>query len=115
MLTNGNKGIIPLKVAESLTLKENPEAYTLSVEKDLIKINANTNAGAFYGMQTLMQLLPAEIESPKKVLIQEWNIPSVLISDAPIFEYRGIMLDVCRHFRSVDFIKKQLDVMVCLD
>lgn len=111
VLTNGNKGIIPLKVAESLTLKENPEAYTLSVEKDLIKINANTNAGAFYGMQTLMQLLPAEIESPKKVLIQEWNIPSVLISDAPRFEYRGIMLDVCRHFRSVDFIKKQLDVM----
>lgn len=87
------------------------EAYRLSVECDGVKIEAAAAVGAFYAMQSFMQLLPAEIESPDKVWNVTWSAPAVRIEDAPRFGYRGIMLDVCRHFRSVDFIKKQLDVM----
>jgi hexosaminidase len=87
------------------------EAYTLYVGKEKIEVMAATNRGLFYGMQTLMQLLPAEIESPSVVSEINWTIPCVSIEDEPRFTWRGMHLDVCRHFYSVDFIKKQLDVL----
>jgi hexosaminidase len=87
------------------------EAYTLSVSKEKVEVKAATDRGLFYGMQTLMQLLPAEIESPTVVSEINWNIPCVTIEDEPRFKWRGMHLDVCRHFYSVDFIKKQLDVL----
>lgn len=89
----------------------NDEGYTLSVETDHIDIKAKTAQGLFYGMQTVMQLLPAEIESSTLVKNIDWNIPVVNIKDEPRFGYRGMHLDVCRHFVGVDFIKKQLDVL----
>ena len=57
-----------------------------------------------------MQLLPAEIESPSFVKMN-WTVPGVSVKDEPRFRYRGQMLDVCRHFRDIDYIKKQLDVL----
>lgn len=89
----------------------NDEGYLLSVTPINIIIRAATPQGLFYGMQTVMQLLPAEIESPELVKGMEWNVPAVTIKDEPRFGYRGMHLDVCRHFVDVDFIKKQLDVM----
>lgn len=95
-------------------LDVNEEGYTLNVTPEGITITATTPHGAFYGMQSVMQLLPAEIESPTLINAQEWSMPAVQIKDEPKLGYRGQMLDVCRHFSDVDFIKKQLDVLATL-
>lgn len=87
------------------------EGYELTVAPDGIELVASTGAGIFYGMQTLMQLLPAGIESPTPVPGMELSIPCVEIRDAPRMAYRGVMLDACRHFSTVEEIEKLLDVM----
>ena len=87
------------------------EGYCLSVGEGKVEVKSSTPRGLFYGMQTLLQLLPAEVESKSKVATIDWDIPCVEISDEPRFKWRGMHLDVGRHFLSVDFIKKQLDVM----
>lgn len=88
-----------------------PEGYTLSSDVKGVVIKASTAQGAFYGVQTLLQLLPAEIESPTVIDYIAWELPSVDVKDEPRFKYRGMMLDPCRHFASVEFVKKQLDVL----
>ncbi|NDV96275.1 beta-hexosaminidase [Dysgonomonas sp. 521] len=89
----------------------NNEGYLLDVTEHGIDIQAKTPQGLFYGMQTVMQLLPAEIESPTVVKNIAWKMPAVTIKDEPRFKYRGMHLDVCRHFFDVDYVKKQLDVL----
>ena len=79
-----------------------PGAYTLEVNKKGVFIDGDSETGVFYGVQTLLQLLPAEKNKPL-------SIPHVSITDYPRFEYRGLMLDVGRHFMPVSFIKKYLD------
>ena len=93
------------------SLEVNDEGYTLDATDKLVSIKAKTAKGLFYGMQTLMQLLPAEIESTTVVNGIAWTLPCVTIRDEPRFAYRGIMLDPCRHFIPVENIKKQLDVL----
>ena len=81
-----------------------PESYTLSVTPQRIEIRATSGAGLFYGMQTLLQLMqPAGTGS--------YSVPSVEIEDTPRFAYRGLMLDVSRHFATKEFIKKQVDAL----
>ena len=104
------KGNIQLSVDPSLDVA-NDEGYTLDVTKDGAVVVAKTAQGLFYGMQSFLQLLPAEIESPSKVNGIAWQAPAVSIKDAPRFGYRGIMLDACRHFIPIENIKKQLDVL----
>ena len=87
------------------------EGYLMSVHKNIIKISANTEAGLFYGVQTLLQLLPAEILSNQVIKSKEWNIPCVSIKDKPEFKYRGMHLDVSRHFFPKEFIKKYIDLL----
>lgn len=87
------------------------EGYTLNSTQQGVTIAGQSAVGAFYGVQTLLQLLPAEIESPEKITNTAWEIPAVSVRDYPRFEYRGLMIDPCRHFVSVEFLKKQLDVM----
>ena len=81
----------------------NPEAYTLTVGKSSITIKGASEAGVFYGIQTLRKATP----------IGEKNViyPAVTISDAPRFEYRGMHLDVARHFFPVSFVKKYIDMI----
>jgi len=67
--------------------------------------------GIFYALQTLYQLLPADIYGKNRSDIKKWEIPCVNIEDAPRFSYRGLHLDVCRHFFPVEFIKKYIDAM----
>ena len=93
------------------SLEVNDEGYTLDATDKQVSIKAKTAKGLFYGMQTLMQLLPAEIESTTVVNGIAWTLPCVTIKDEPRFAYRGIMLDPCRHFIPVENIKKQLDVL----
>jgi len=93
------------------TLQLNEEGYTLDVTTNNVVIKAKNAQGLFYGMQSFLQLLPAEVESPSVVNGIAWTAPAVNISDEPRFSYRGIMLDPCRHFIPVENIKKQLDVL----
>jgi hexosaminidase len=87
------------------------EGYTLSVTAAGIVIKANKPAGLFYGVQTLLQLLPKEIESDKPVKEIAWNLPVVEITDYPRFGWRGLMLDVARHFFTKDEVKDFIDNM----
>ena len=104
------KGNILLSLDSSLDVP-NDEGYSLEVSKDAVKVVAKTTQGLFYGMQSFLQLLPAEIESPSKVNGIAWQAPAVSIKDAPRFGYRGIMLDPCRHFMSAENVKKYIDVL----
>ena len=87
------------------------EGYTLRSDINGVTIEARTPQGAFYGVQTLLQLLPAEVESPTKIDYVAWTVPSVEITDEPRFAYRGAMLDVVRHFVDIEVVKRQLDVL----
>jgi hexosaminidase len=80
------------------------EDYTLDVTSNQVEVKAPAPAGLFYGLQTLQQLI-------KKSDGDHYSIPETEISDSPRFAYRGFMLDVSRHFFSVDFVKKQIDAM----
>ena len=74
------------------------EGYTLEVNEKGIQLKANTNAGLFFGWQTIQQLLPAAIYSNTLQANTNWTIPYVSIVDKPRFGWRGLMLDVSRHF-----------------
>ena len=87
------------------------EGYQLRVTSREIVIQAAQPAGIFYGIQTLRQLLPVEIDSPKPVSNVTWSVPCVEIRDQPRFAWRGFMLDSCRHFQSVAKVKQVIDLM----
>ncbi len=101
------------QIVFSVDEKEGGEAgnYTLDVTEDQITVRSSGWDGAFYAVQSLLQLFPSEIESPVKVKGPHWSIPCVHIEDGPRFVYRGLMLDVCRHFLTVDQVKKHIDMM----
>lgn len=86
------------------------EAYQLYITKDSVIINAKTAEGAFRGVQTLRQIIP---ETSNDTLAEHsiWPIPTGKIMDRPNFEYRGSMLDVARHFFSVEDVKKYIDLL----
>ena len=91
----------------------NKEGYVLDVQPKKIKIRASTDQGAFYAVQSLKQLLPLEFEN-KSLKEKQIAIKCVTIHDAPQFKYRGMHLDVGRHFFSVNFIKKYVDALAML-
>lgn len=88
------------------------EAYTLISEGDTgITIVGGSPAGAFWGVQTLLQLLPAAIYRSSRVANTDWVVPAVEISDAPRFAWRGTMLDVARHFLPKREVLRFIDLM----
>ncbi len=88
------------------------EGYQLSVTPEKIIIKANEPAGLFYGIQTLVQLFPKEIESAAAVKNIAWTAPCVEITDYPRFGWRGLMFDVSRHFFTKAEVKQFIDDMV---
>jgi len=88
------------------------EGYTLIVNEKGIDIKANTNAGLFYGWQTVQQLMPAAIYAKSIQSNTQWQLPYVSIIDKPRFGWRGMMLDVSRHFFSKADVKTFIDDMV---
>lgn len=88
------------------------EGYLLSITPKTVTIRANQPAGLFYGVQTLLQLLPPEIESRQIVQHTAWEAPCVTITDYPRFGWRGLMLDVARHFFTKQQVKDFIDEMV---
>ena len=85
------------------------EGYILDVKPTRIDISANKPAGLFYAMQSLLQLLPKEVESSVKVEQGNWTVPCVKITDYPRFGWRGLMLDVSRHYFPKESVKKYID------
>lgn len=88
------------------------EGYTFSSSSEGVIIKANMPAGLFYGVQTFFQLLPPQIESATLVENINWQLPQVEITDYPRVGWRGMMLDVSRHFFTVDEVKRFIDNMV---
>ncbi|WP_106399935.1 beta-N-acetylhexosaminidase [Actinocorallia populi] len=84
------------------------EGYRLDVSAGAVRLRARTEEGLFRGVQTLRQLLPAGIESPVPVP-GPWPVPCVSITDKPRFRWRGVMLDVARHFFDVAAVKRFVD------
>jgi hexosaminidase len=89
------------------------EGYTLKVLRDRVTVDATTPVGVFYGIQTLRQLLPANLESKTKAAGVKWTLPVVAIEDVPRFSWRGLMLDTGRVYHPMDWLKQYLDLM-CL-
>lgn len=92
---------VVLKQTDALEGITSPEGYVLSVNSDGVRIEALSGAGLFYGVQTLLQMVA---DAPE-------GMTAVTVKDEPRFEYRGIMLDVSRHFRSKEFVKRQIDLL----
>jgi len=88
------------------------EGYQLLVTPNHITIKANKPAGLFYGVQSLIQLFPKEIESKEVVENIEWKAPCVEITDYPRVGWRGLMFDVARHFFTKAEVKQYIDAMV---
>lgn len=87
-------------------------AYRLKVTPSSVRVAAGSAAGIFYAFQTLRQLLPPAIEGRGGGdAVVEWTIPCVEIEDAPSFAYRGLMLDVSRHFIPKEDVKRHIDLM----
>ena len=96
---SGNQ--VVLKQTDTLEGITSPEGYVLSVNSDGVRIEALSGAGLFYGVQSLLQMAA---DAPE-------GMTAVTVKDEPRFEYRGIMLDVSRHFRSKEFVKRQIDLL----
>ena len=103
---DSESGDIVLKIDGSI---EEEEGYSVSVTYDKIVVSGKTSTGVFYGIQTLRQLMPSSIESSSTST--EITSPAVTIHDSPRFGYRGMHLDVARHFFPVDFVKKYIDLI----
>jgi hexosaminidase len=88
------------------------EGYHLTVSPQHVLIKANQPAGLFYGVQSLVQLFPKEIESDTVMKDVKWKAPCVSITDYPRFKWRGLMFDVSRHFFTKEEVKKYIDEMV---
>jgi hexosaminidase len=89
------------------------EAYELEITDQGVRITASGEAGLFYGVQTLIQLFPADI-TQTAVQSRDWVLPQGKVSDAPDFAYRGSMLDVARHFISKEDVKFYIDQMASM-
>lgn len=90
---------------------EQPEGYKLEITPTYIMVRASTAAGAFYAAQSLRQIFPTEFCSPKPVQGVAWQARCCSITDYPRFGYRGLHLDVSRHFFSVEFVKRYIDLL----
>jgi hexosaminidase len=99
-------------MAIDTTVNGGPEGYTLEVMAHKIILRAPSAAGLFYGVQTIRQLLPPQVESLSATNdIRSFKVPECFIKDEPRFKYRGLHLDVCRHMFTLDEIKRYIDIM----
>ncbi len=87
------------------------EGYILTVTTSGISIQASSSSGIFYGIQSLLQLLPPAVYSGRTNGFEEWRVPVLRVEDSPRFTYRGVMLDVSRTFFDAEIVKKYIDWM----
>jgi len=94
-------------------ISDSKDAYTLVSNQNKVVIIGASEQGLFYGVQTLLQLMPTEIYSQSTRFDVDWKVPLVEIEDEPVFtRYRGIHLDIARHFRTKEEIMETIDMMV---
>jgi hexosaminidase len=105
---------ICFKLNPDLAKELGPEGYRLSVTTQNIDIQAAQPTGLFYGMQTLLQLLPEAVYAQTPSPQTQWTVPCVRIQDVPRFAWRGMHLDVCRHFMPKEFVKKYIDLLALI-
>ena len=105
-----SKSTIEIQIINETTLGK--EGYHLDVNEKGIQIKANTNAGLFYAWQSLLQMMPTAIYNKTIQNNVKWEIPYVSITDKPRFGWRGLMLDVSRHFFTKAEVKEYIDNMV---
>ncbi|TDO19693.1 beta-N-acetylhexosaminidase [Pedobacter duraquae] len=110
--TSNNAATIRLITNERENATLGKEGYQLTVTPKLITIRANKAAGLFYGVQTLLQLFPKEIETKELAKNVKWTLPCVDITDYPRLGWRGLMFDVARHFFTKEEVKQFVDNMV---
>jgi hexosaminidase len=108
--TRHNESFIQLKLNDKLD-SLGDEGYRLTVDKNKVLIESAADAGIFYGMQTLRQLLPAAIYREAPAGNEKWQIPCCVIEDKPRFGWRGMHLDPARYFMPVEFVKKYIDLI----
>lgn len=111
---SGSENAIVIRKKQIAALDGHESGYQLSVSGSEVDITAPTGDGLFYGMHTLLQLLPAQIYQTDYTLVPQdtkWNIPALVITDYARFSYRGMHLDVGRHFFPVAYIKRYIDIM----
>lgn len=101
---DAQKSVVHFTIVAPASDRESSECYQLSVTEKGISICASSATGLFYGFQSLLQLAEPETD-------RAWTFPLIEIKDSPRFSYRGLHLDVSRHFRSKEFVKKQIDAM----
>lgn len=87
------------------------EAYSIRATEEKALISAEGAAGAWYGAQTLLQLLPPAIFCSSPRVMDNWRLPCVTIEDTPRFRWRGVMLDSVRHFQPVEYLRKFIDLL----
>lgn len=104
-------GAIQLRLDGSRADAFGGEGYQLAVTASGATITAATEAGLFWGAQTLRQLLPAKIERGSESGSRAWTVPVVAIEDRPRYRWRGGHLDVGRHFLPVEFVKRFIDLL----
>ena len=109
---SGSGGAIKLVLLSSQDKSLGNEGYKLSVTTNEVTVSANKAAGLFYGAQSILQLLPKEIESKSVAKDISWTMPVVEITDYPRFGWRGLMFDVTRHFFTKQEVKSFIDDMV---
>src|SRR5258706_3153420 len=107
---SATSGIIRLSLINNAVIGK--EGYRLNITPKIITISANAAAGLFYGVQTLYQLFPGEIESKTLAKNINWTVPVCNITDYPRFGWRGLMFDVSRHFFTKNEVKQYIDEMV---
>lgn len=108
-ITENDSGGIQLVLNTKPESSLGKEGYQLTVTNRGVIIRANEAAGLFYGVQTILQLLPKEIESNAPAANVTWSIPAVAITDYPRLAWRGVMLDVSRHFFPKEYVKQYID------
>ena len=108
--SSARRNAIVLALTAQSTAPAHPEGYELTVTPRGVRIQSPTPTGLFYGVQTLLQLLPPEIESQTR-RDAAFALPCVHIVDYPRFAWRGLMLDVSRHFFTKEFVEQYIDRM----
>ncbi|HVI48606.1 MAG TPA: family 20 glycosylhydrolase [Chitinophaga sp.] len=106
--TGKGAGAIILK--QDLQLK-GEEDYTMQVAPDQLLITAKSPTGFFRAVETLRQLMPSSIEGATGVRLPEISIPAMQLEDHPVYSWRGMHLDVSRHFFSIAYLKKYIDLL----
>lgn len=108
VVKNGDNEKVIEFIHDNTLLKE---GYKLNISPKKISIYYSDNGGKYYGVQTLLQLLPSEVYSGSQLRLKEYSIPTLSIIDSPRFSYRGFMLDVSRTFFDLNYLRNYIDWM----